>query len=180
MFLFIVFDRMLRLNKIKKRKEVFLVEVQNEKAEVRDEWLDEETIKFIDSNFFLRQTNQEVNERDEALAAQEVDEFVPPNNLICGECGKKFTRTDNLKIHIQKQHTARTEEYRCPCCLFVTTYRQNWPQHMARKHLWTLKDARKRIKEARKDLSERQSRENDGSLDQSANGDASNDIDDRM
>lgn len=119
----------LQLIKIIDQKVTYLVEVQNEKGETKNEWLDEETIKFIALKF-----------------ASPVTETPEQDDLKCKECGRKFKRRDHLKEHMRKLHTANKESYSCPVCQSEFGYKSNWTQHMKRTHKWSAANAKKAFK----------------------------------
>ena len=62
----------------------------------------------------------------------DTDEFKEPACIICGVCGKTFTRIDTLRVH-EKKHSAKTAQ-KCADCGKLFSTKRYLDMHMASKH----------------------------------------------
>lgn len=130
------------------KKKTYLVEVKNERGDTKNEWMDEEAIKFIDPEFLDRVTagssgNAKGNNTTQSEST--IKSKLPHslsiakltvaahNDLKCKECGRQFKRRDHLKDYIRTQHLIDKDQYKSPICSSTFGYRSNSTQHMLRK-----------------------------------------------
>lgn len=55
-------------------------------------------------------------------------------DIFCKECGKFFTKTKNLQVHISEQHSETIEKYECPLCQYRSTRMTNIRKHFRESH----------------------------------------------
>lgn len=127
----------LHLLNIVRQKVTYLVEVMNEKGETKQEWLDEETIKFINPDFTF------------PVAVPVQNDTSVQDDLKCTLCSRQFKRRDHLKDHVKRHLEKNQDQYNCPVCPSKFGYRSNWTQHMKRSHKWAPKKCKDEIEKAK-------------------------------
>lgn len=134
----------LKLIKIIDEKTTYLVEIMNAEGEIKNEWMDNDAIKFLNPAFLDRLAAGSSKEpKNDAVV-------VDHNSLQCKECDALFKRRDHLKDHIRSLHAAEKVEYKCPLCpKSKFGYRSNFTQHMVRKHKWTSEHAKNEMEKAK-------------------------------
>lgn len=104
-------------------------------GEVLAEWLNEQTILFMDSSF-LDGHKKPAQPQPESAVQVETGLVVTSaiSSFKCDTCGMSFKRKDHLKSHIIVQHLSEKPSLQCPLCSSKFGYKANLKQHMKRKH----------------------------------------------
>ena len=95
---------------------------------------DEDLSDFISSES-EKDTDIESSDKGEMEPLGEDESDDAGNTLNCKICGKRFTRTENLKRHVETVHAEKIKSIKCDICRASFTRFDNLKEHNDRAHI---------------------------------------------